>query len=205
MVHWRWRCVSSKYLLAEEMIAHQMMFLLEDTIVIADQLVKTKESLNKILVPEVVIKIDQEKTVVGATEADLETVMVVATEAVTEKEIIAKVQTDQIEVATTETVDKVQTGPIEVAIEIETPAVVQTEAVSEIEIKVPTEAVIETEEIVAKVLTEADPEVVVEVKTVVVLKKEIETLVVTDPIVAIVTNQKENIKPTTGRMQFLIL
>ena len=116
------------------MIVHQKKFPPEDTIAIAVQWVKIKESLSKTSVPEVVIvETDQEMT---ATEADIEIAMVVeAIEVVTEKEIIAKAQTDQIEVAT-ETEMPTVLQIVEV-IEIEMPTVeVQIVEALEIEMQV---------------------------------------------------------------------
>jgi hypothetical protein len=177
------------------MIVHQKKFPPEDTIAIAVQWVKIKESLSKTSVPEVVIvETDQEMT---ATEADIEIAMVVeAIEVVTEKEIIAKAQTDQIEVAT-ETEMPTVLQIVEV-IEIEMPTVeVQIVEALEIEMQVKAQTEVVTEkEITAKVQTD---------QTEVVLEKKIEILVETDPEMEIVKDQKENINHSIARMQFTML
>ena len=72
--------------------------------------------------------------------------------------------------------------------------------------KVLIEVAIEIEEIAVKVQTEVAIEKVIEVTIVEVSEKKIaEAMVETDPVVAIVTDPKENINPTTARMQFLTL
>lgn len=126
------RCVNLKYLLVNEMIVQGMRFLPEDTTVTTAPLVKTKENLNKISVPEETI--EAETTVI---EAGIEMPVEDKTEAVSEIETSQK--TDQ-------EVEAIEAGmiAIEVALEIEMLVELQKEEALKIEAKVKSEEAIKT-------------------------------------------------------------
>lgn len=155
------RCVNLKYLLVNEMIVQGMRFLPEDTTVTTAPLVKTKENLNKISVPEETI--EAETTVI---EAGIEMPVEDKTEAVSKKETGGKAQTGEVsekeaevkaqtEVAseietsqkTDQEVEAIEAGmiAIEVALEIEMLVELQKEEALKIEVKVKSEEAIKTE------------------------------------------------------------